>query len=67
MERELLRLIGSERDDEKQRDRDADAARLAAGEITVAQLQAKNHFFAWLDLPSFRIAAIGDREIERAA
>lgn len=66
MERELLRLIGRERAEEKQRARDIDAARLASGEVSAAELQAENHFFGALDLPSFRITAIGDQEIHQA-
>lgn len=64
MERELLRLIAPDRAAEKQRARDLDAQRLEAGEVSPAQLQAENNFFAGLDLSSFRIAAIGDLEID---
>ena len=49
---------------EKQASRDADAARLAAGEITPAELARENSFFGSLDLSGFRIAAIGKTPIE---
>lgn len=48
---------------EKQASRDADAARLAAGTITPADLARENSFFSCLDLASFRIVAIGKTRI----
>ncbi len=48
---------------EKQASRDADAARLAAGTITPAELARENSFFSCLDLRTFRIVAIGKTAI----
>jgi len=49
---------------EKQASRDADAARLAAGAVTPAELARENSFFGSLDLSGFRIAAIGKTPIK---
>lgn len=57
-------LDPEERAAEKQARRDADAERLASGTVTPQQLAAENSFFGGLDLPSFRIAAIGRTPIE---
>ena len=48
---------------EKQASRDEDAARLARGEITPAELRAENSFFGSLDMRRFRIVEIGGRPI----
>lgn len=48
---------------EKQASRDEDAARLARGEITPAQLRRENNFFGALDMQRFKIVAIGGRPV----
>lgn len=48
---------------EKQASREEDAARLARGEISPAQLRAENNFFGSLDMQRFRIVAIGGRPV----
>ena len=50
---------------EKQASRDEDARRLAAGEITAADLARENDFFAGFDPSKARISAIGERRIGR--
>ena len=59
----IRRLDPEQRAREKQAARDEDARRLAAGEITVAELAKENGFFAGFDLSKARITAIGKRRI----
>ena len=60
------RVLGPEpRAREKQAARDEDARRLAAGEITAAELAKENDFFASFDLSQARITAIGKRRVGR--
>jgi len=56
-------LDANERARQKQASRDRDLARLKAGEINPAELAHENNFFAALDLPSFKIVAIGGRPL----
>lgn len=62
MARRIL-LAPGQRAREKQAARDRDAHRLAAGEISAAELQRKNNFFASIDFSRARISAVGKKRI----
>ncbi|CAH2606174.1 conserved protein of unknown function (plasmid) [Rhodovastum atsumiense] len=53
------------RADEKQASRDRDQQRLAAGEVTAAELARENSFFRSFDLEKFAIESIGGRPLRR--
>ena len=48
---------------EKDASRQADAARLAGGSVSVYDLKAKNAFFSALPLHRFVVAAVGDEPV----
>ena len=47
----------------KQASRDADAARLDAGDVSLQDLKVENNFFSALPLGRFRIAAVGNQPV----
>jgi hypothetical protein len=54
----------AERAREKQESRDRDAARLKAGQISAAELNRENDFFASLPIENSEIVAIGGRPFD---
>ena len=65
MSYQIRELDQKERARQKQASRDRDRERLARGEVSRAELQRENDFFAPLDISSFEIVAIGGRPIGR--
>lgn len=63
MSDQILELDVEERARQKQASRERDLARLRNGEVSPAELAHENNFFAALDLPSFKIVAIGGRPL----
>ncbi len=59
----MERNLNSNREIEKQRSRDEDARRLAAGEISEQELKRENNFFAALDMKKFEMVAIGGKQL----
>ena len=51
---------------EKQASREADAARLGAGKVSVEALKQENGFFSALPLGRFRVAAVGQQPVHHA-
>ena len=57
-------ITSAGRSEEKRRQRAEDEARLARGDISIADLRRENSIFAVLPLSTFRITAIGGKSIK---
>jgi hypothetical protein len=60
---EILPLNQAERSRQKDESRARDESRLQSGQVSREQLTYENGFASAFDLPSFRIAAIGNRAL----
>ncbi len=65
MDQKPVVLDQAQRAAEKQAAREADRKRLAAGDVSAAELAVENDFFANLDVEALEIEAVGDLKISR--